>query len=346
MIQTEEEKLVPELRFPSFTEDWDKMKLKDVSSYFNGGSYENDVKEEGKYELITLKSINTGGNLISSKRYIDTEIPTLTKGTLVMILSEQAPGLLGITALIPADNKYVLNQRVAEIRPNQKVNNYFLSMVINRNQRYFSKHGAGTKVQNISKPNVQNYKFLLPKILEQQKIATFLTAVDQRIQLLQRKKVKLEEYKKGVMQRLFAASPLSVSGSKDSQDQNGKEDHPDVLSSGKSSFRQLRFKDENGNDFPDWEEKKFGDAVKRVKRKYDPKINEHNFRCIELESLSQNTGELLHTFDSKEQKSVKNKFEEEHILFGKLRPYLKKYYKATFEGVCSSEIWVLTGNKN
>ncbi len=86
--------------------------------------------------------------------------------------------------------------------------------------------------------------------------------VDQRIQLLQRKKAKLEEYKKGVMQRLFAASPLSesgLSGLEDSQDQHGKEDHPNILSSGKSSFRQLRFKDENGNDFPDWEEKKLGD---------------------------------------------------------------------------------------
>ncbi len=44
--------------------------------------------------------------------------------------------------------------------------------------------------------------------------------------------------------------------------------------------------------------------------------------------------------DSINQNSIKNRFHEGNILFGKLRPYLKKYYFPTFEGVCSSEIWV------
>jgi type I restriction enzyme, S subunit len=181
------EKLQPKLRFPEFKEDWQKVKLKDVSSYFNGGSFENDVKDEGKYELITLKSVDMSGNLAHSKRYLDLETPTLKKGTLVMILSEQSPGLLGMTALIPIDNKYVLNQRVAEIRPKNEVASYFLSMAINRNQHYFSKHGAGTKVQNISKPNVENYGFFCPSFIEQTKIATFLYAVDEKLTLLKEK---------------------------------------------------------------------------------------------------------------------------------------------------------------
>ena len=218
----------PELRFPEFKDKWDKVKLKDVSRYYNGGSFENDVKEIGKYELITLKSIDVSGNLVHSKRFIDIEVPTLSKDTLVMILSEQAPGLLGMTALIPIDNKYVLNQRVAEIRPNNKVDSYFLSLAINRNQRYFSKHGAGTKVQNISKPNVENYEFLCPTLPEQTKIANSLTSIDKRINLLQKKKTELEQYKKGVMQKVFK--------------------------------QEIRFKDENGNDFPDWEEKRLGEV--------------------------------------------------------------------------------------
>lgn len=229
-----ENKMVPELRFPEFKEEWVREKLKNVSTYFNGGSFENDVQEEGEYELITLKSINTSGNLIHSKRFINIEVPTLSKDTLVMILSEQAPGLLGMTALIPIDNKYVLNQRVAEIQPNDKVESYFLSMAINRNQRYFSKHGAGTKVQNISKPNVENYVFRCPTLPEQTRIATFLTAVDKRINLLQKKKAELEQYKKGAMQKLFSVKP------------DGRP--------------PLRFKDEDGNNFPDWEEKKLGEV--------------------------------------------------------------------------------------
>lgn len=199
----QESETVPKFRFKDFNKNWEKVKLKDVSTYFNGGSYENDVKEEGKYELITLKSIDTSGKLVNSKRYIDVEVPTLINGTLVMILSEQAPGLLGMTAIIPENNKYVLNQRVAEIRPNQKVISFFLSMAINRNQVYFSKQGAGMKVQNITKPNVENYEFLVPEIHEQQKIASCLSSLDSLIIAQAEKIEQLKLHKKGLMQGLF-----------------------------------------------------------------------------------------------------------------------------------------------
>lgn len=222
-----EKHLVPQLRFPEFEDEWEFEKLKNVSKYFNGGSFESNVLEKGKYELITLKSINVEGGLESSQKFIDIEVPTLTKNTLIMILSEQAPGLLGMTTLIPKNNKYVLNQRVAEIRPNNKIDSFFLSLAINRNQRYFSRLGAGTKVQNITKPNVENYVFLRPKLPEQQKIASFLSDVDAKITQLTKKKELLEQYKKGIMQKIFN--------------------------------QELRFKDDNGNEFPKWEEKKLGD---------------------------------------------------------------------------------------
>ena len=214
---------IPQLRFPEFETDWEKEKLKNVSTYFNGGSFENDVQVEGRYELVTLKSINMSGSLVHSKRFIEIEVSTLSKNTLVMILSEQSPGLLGMTALIPIDNKYVLNQRVAEIRPNDNVDSYFLSMSINRNQRYFGKHGAGTKVQNLSKPNVENYEFLCPTKPEQQKIAAFLTAVDNKIEQLSKKQELLGEYKKGAMQQIFSQA--------------------------------IRFKANDDSEFPDWERK-------------------------------------------------------------------------------------------
>ena len=120
-----------------------------------------------------------------------------------MILSEQAPGLLGMTAIIPTENKYVLNQRIAEIRPNQKVESFFLSMAINRNQVYFSKQGAGMKVQNITKPNVENYEFLIPEIPEQQKIASCLSSLDALISEQAEKIEQLKLHKKGLIQGLF-----------------------------------------------------------------------------------------------------------------------------------------------
>ncbi|WP_270341553.1 restriction endonuclease subunit S [Lactococcus petauri] len=194
---------VPELRFAGFADDWEERKLGEISKYSNGGSYENDVVENGTYELITLKSVNMSGKLVSSGKFINRETKTLEKDTLVMILSEQAPGLLGMTAQIPENNKYVLNQRVAEIKPNTNIDSYFLSMSINRSQVYFSKRGAGTKVQNISKPNVENFEFYCPSEREQQKIGSFFKQLDNTIDLHQRKLDLLKEQKKGFLQKMF-----------------------------------------------------------------------------------------------------------------------------------------------
>ncbi|KZL92879.1 restriction endonuclease subunit S [Clostridium magnum] len=204
---SENKKNVPKRRFKEFENagDWEQCKLKDVSTYSNGGSFENDVQEKGRYELITLKSVDIGGNLVHSGRYVDVEVPTLTKGTLVMILSEQSPGLLGMTTQIPIDNTYILNQRVAEIRPYQSVDSYFLSKAINKNQQYFSRCGAGTKVQNISKSNVENYEFLFPLLQEQQKIGQFFTNIDNLITLHQRKLEKMKALKKAYFTDMFPA---------------------------------------------------------------------------------------------------------------------------------------------
>ena len=82
---------IPALRFKGFTDAWEQRKLGEISKYSNGGSYENDVVENGTYELITLKSVNMSGKLVSSGKFINRETKTLEKDTLVMILSEQAP---------------------------------------------------------------------------------------------------------------------------------------------------------------------------------------------------------------------------------------------------------------
>ncbi len=91
----------------------------------------------------------------------------------------------------------------------------------------------------------------------------------------------------------------------------------------------------------DWKEHKFGDVVKLSNEKYYPDKDEHNFRCIELDNIEQESGRINGWIDSELQKSTKNRFKKGDVLYGKLRPYLKKYYYAEFDGVCSTEIWVL-----
>ncbi|MDD5392543.1 MAG: restriction endonuclease subunit S [Thiothrix sp.] len=159
----------------------------------------------------------------------------------------------------------------------------------------------------------KDFDFFIPSFKEQKKIADFLTAVDTKIQQLKRERELMQQYKKGVMQQLFS--------------------------------QQVRFQDDDGRDYPNWEEDEFGKFVTNKSSKYDPNKEIVDFICVELDSLGQETGVLRQTYSSREQASIKSKFKKGNVLFGKLRPYLKKYWMASFDGVCSTEIWVLDGKK-
>lgn len=93
-----------------------------------------------------------------------------------------------------------------------------------------------------------------------------------------------------------------------------------------------------------WSVDEFGNIALLSKKKYIPSPNEH-IKCIELEHFEKETGRLNGCIDSAQQSSTKNCFKTGDVLYGKLRPYLKKYTQASFDGVCSTEIWVLQGYK-
>ena len=93
----------------------------------------------------------------------------------------------------------------------------------------------------------------------------------------------------------------------------------------------------------EWKETKFGEMATNRSLKFNPEKSKVPVKCIELEHISGGNGELLGFIDGSQSGSIKNVFYEGDVLFGKLRPYLRKYLQAPFDGVCSSEIWVLRG---
>ena len=91
----------------------------------------------------------------------------------------------------------------------------------------------------------------------------------------------------------------------------------------------------------DWEVKKLGEICSPSKKRINPITSQLNYKCVELEHISQETGRLTGYTYSKDLKSQKSLFLKNDVLFGKLRPYLKKFLFAEFDGVCTTEIWVL-----
>jgi len=123
---------------------------------------------------------------------------------------------------------------------------------------------TGTSYPAINSNDLKKIPIYIPTLPEQQKIASFLTAVDARIQLLQAKKEKLEDYKKGVMQQIFS--------------------------------QEIRFRYENGESFPDWEEKKIKDLFDGIKGKglsKDKLVESGKYKCILYGELYTTYKELI-----------------------------------------------------
>ena len=92
-----------------------------------------------------------------------------------------------------------------------------------------------------------------------------------------------------------------------------------------------------------WREVKLKEVANLRNGKYQPS-DSLPVRCIELEHLEKNSGRIIGEIDAGTQNSTKNIFKAGDVLFGKLRPYLRKFGLPKFNGVCSSEIWAFVSN--
>jgi len=183
--------------------DWEEKRLGEVSEYKNGKSFENDIIEDGTYNLVTLNSIDINGCLKNEHKKVNINDSSLNKNDLIMVLSDVAHGdFLGLTDIIP-DNSYVLNQRMGALKPKIRLSSYFLSKYINHHQKYFKLHGQGSSQQNLSKGDILKFKIDWPIIQEQQKIASFLSTIDNKIKKIDTQLEKTQTFKKGLLQHMF-----------------------------------------------------------------------------------------------------------------------------------------------
>lgn len=248
---------VPKLRFPGFSDTLTQKRLGDICEYKNGGSYEDRVVADGKYNLITLNSIDIDGRIKNEHKTIDSADWYLEKDDLIMVLSDVAHGyFLGIVDIIPSSNKYVLNQRMGLLRKiDDKVNLQFLRIYINKYQSYFKLHGQGSSQQNLSKGDIQKFVVNTPSLPEQQKITDFLSSVESYVDNIRSQKEFLQLYKKSVMRKAFS--------------------------------QEYRFRDENGKKYPDWEKSKLG-KVSIITMGQSPSSSSYNTSNIGLPLIQGN----------------------------------------------------------
>jgi len=212
---------VPELRFPEFSGEWEKKRLGELLEFFPTNSLSRkqlNLAGTGPH-IIHYGDIHTKypAVLNSSNRHIPRAIHDDVKGTpckdgdlLIADASEdygdigKAIEVVNTTSRIIFGGLHVIHARAVE-------GTFAITFLTRLFQSEFvrkeiQRRANGATVLGISYKQVQLIEPLLPSLPEQQKIAEFLTAVDEKIGKLKRKKELLEAYKKGAMQKMFVSS--------------------------------------------------------------------------------------------------------------------------------------------
>lgn len=106
-------------------------------------------------------------------------------------------------------------------------------------------------------------------------------------------------------------------------------------------MRENKFKETELDTIPEeWEVKELGEACQLVKKQYIPSKSDVR-AYIGLEHIEQQNLKLIGIGSTEDIDSNKFEFKAGQILFGKLRPYFRKVYRPKFDGVCSTDIWVI-----
>ena len=219
---------VPKLRFKEFDRDWSQSRIGEIFQVTSGSTplrSDNRFFENADIAWVKTTDLNNGliektEEKISQIALKETSVKILPKGT-VFVAMYGGFNQIGRTGLLV--DEAACNQALSAIYPNEKIESYFLLTFLNHKVDDWKNFAASSrKDPNITKSDVLAFPLTYPVKEEQTKIASFLSAVDEKISQLTQKHQLLSQYKQGMMQKLFS--------------------------------QQIRFKADDGSEFGEWEE--------------------------------------------------------------------------------------------
>lgn len=221
----------PELRFPEFKGVWLTNR---VDYYLDRHNDPVNVEVNTLYRQIGVRSHGRGvfhkdkvsGASLGAKRVFWVH----SRAFVVNIVFgwEQAVALTS-----ESEEGFIASHRFPMFLPkeNRADLSFLLTFFLRKRGKYLlglaSPGGAGRN-KTLGQNEFARLEVSFPRLEEQQKITAFLGAVDDKLTALRRKRELLQEYKRGMMQKIF--------------------------------FRKLRFKGDDGADFPDWVERRLGEV--------------------------------------------------------------------------------------
>jgi type I restriction enzyme, S subunit len=224
-----EKRNVPKLRFKGFEDEWKEYKFGDITKKTGAKNKENKA-----YDVYSIS--NKHGFIPQNKQFEGSRLEGLAKSDYKIVnkgefaynparINVGSIGLLEEDKIVIVSSLYVCFKMLNDIYPKFFVN-YFDTYKFNKD---VLRNVEGGVRDYLFYENFSNIKAIIPSFKEQTKIANFLSNVDNIIEEQEGKVKDLEQYKKGMMQKIFK--------------------------------QEVRFKDENGGEYPEWEEKKLGECI-------------------------------------------------------------------------------------
>ncbi len=243
-------KTQPSLRFSGYIDNWSIKKLREVSSIKSGATpARSNPKyfDEGSIPWVKTTDLNNSlitstEELITDKAIQETSVKILPVDT-ILIAMYGGFNQIGRTGMLSVEA--TTNQALsALISKNHLLLPMYLLIWLNAKVNLWRRFAASSrKDPNITGRDVADFPIAFPCIEEQKRISAFFSAIDIKISQLKEKQTLLQQYKKGVMQQLYN--------------------------------QQIRFNDDNGNEFPEWQVKSLSELltmelreVKKPKEKY------------------------------------------------------------------------------
>ena len=198
-------------------ESWEVKELSEFFGIKHGFAFDGKFFEEnGSHILMTPGHFHEEGGFRyqgDKTKFFTGEIPAdylLKKGDLVVAMTEQKCGLLGSSAIVPENNRYLHNQRLGLIvdLDTERLSKEFLFNIFNTpNLRTeVTKTSTGSKVKHTSPTKLRAVKVGVPPTLEEQdEIAEALSMIDQKITVAEQKKSAIHDLFRTLLHELMTA---------------------------------------------------------------------------------------------------------------------------------------------
>ncbi|WP_040029787.1 restriction endonuclease subunit S [Staphylococcus cohnii] len=272
----------PILRFSEFENDWEKDKLNNLGDFTSGGTplksnldyWNGDIPWITTGDIANLRKENIN-NFITEKALEESSAKLIENRAILIAMYGQGR-TRGMSAIL--NFNAATNQACAIFQTDFDIN--FVYYFFQKSYKYIRSLSNDGSQKNLSLNLLKEIQLNYPSKMEQNKIGEFFSKLDCQIELEEQKLAKLEEQKKGYMQQIFS--------------------------------QQLRFKDENGNEYPEWEEKKLGDILERGNK---DKVNEiGKYRRLTISLHGKGLYEVKQERKTKDTRPFYQRFEGELII--------------------------------